>query len=200
MHLKKVILEKHAKLGLFLSKSQFSMFLGNNFFKVHFVTEESLHFWNLRKILRLLIPILSRYLQKNFQPYIVYCTQWPRPTLKWLLEKTNFLSFSLLFLRFTTNLRGTLALVSISTHPTVQCQWAVLQLIVAFELSCILHHTPPSLLPVTDHFLFNKTIPPRLAVPLNITSDWMRAQKCWRIRSILMLIPPTWKKSNPYLA
>jgi hypothetical protein len=29
------MLEKHAKLGLFLSKSQFSMFLGNNFFKVH---------------------------------------------------------------------------------------------------------------------------------------------------------------------
>jgi hypothetical protein len=29
------------------------------------------------------------------------------------------LSFSLLFLRYTTNLRGTLALVPISTHPTV---------------------------------------------------------------------------------
>jgi hypothetical protein len=29
------------------------------------------------------------------------------------------LSFSLLFLRYTTNLRGTLALVPISTHPTI---------------------------------------------------------------------------------
>jgi hypothetical protein len=62
------------------------------------------------------MPILSRYLQKNFQPYTVR----PGPTLKWLLEKTNFLSFSLLFLRYTTNLRGTLALVPISTHPTVE--------------------------------------------------------------------------------
>jgi hypothetical protein len=64
MHLKKVILEKHAKLGLFLSKSQSSMFLGDNFFYVHFVTKVSLYFLNLRKILRLLIPILSRYFKK----------------------------------------------------------------------------------------------------------------------------------------
>jgi hypothetical protein len=87
---------------------------------VHFVTEVSLYFLNLRKSLRLLIPILCRYLQNNFQPYIVYCSVWPWPTLKWLLEKTNFLSFSLLFLRCTTNLRGTLALVPISTHPNDQ--------------------------------------------------------------------------------
>jgi hypothetical protein len=32
MHLKKVIPKKRAKLGLFLNKSQFSMFLRNNFF------------------------------------------------------------------------------------------------------------------------------------------------------------------------
>jgi hypothetical protein len=35
-----------------------------------------------------------------------------------LLRKTTFLSFSLLFLRYTTNLKGTLAIVPISTHPT----------------------------------------------------------------------------------
>jgi hypothetical protein len=57
----------------------------------------------------------------------VYCTIWPRSILKRLLRKTNFLPFSLLFLRFTrtTNLKGTFATVPISTHPTLHYRYGL---------------------------------------------------------------------------
>jgi hypothetical protein len=50
----------------------------------------------------------------------VYCTVWPRPTMKWWLSKTNFCVIFPTFLRYTKNFKGTLAPVPISTHPTVQ--------------------------------------------------------------------------------
>jgi hypothetical protein len=108
MHLKKVIPKKHAKLGLIQEKYQFSMIFRNNFFLVHFVTKASLYFWNLRKNLRLLIPIKSTVWKKFFDPYIV---NDPKCWDQWWSGhwvKTNFFRIFLTFERYTTNYRGTL--------------------------------------------------------------------------------------------
>jgi hypothetical protein len=63
MHLEKVIPQKYAQLGLFV-KVPIQHVFWNNFVWVHFVTKVRLYFWNLRKIMHLLIPILSRLLKK----------------------------------------------------------------------------------------------------------------------------------------
>jgi hypothetical protein len=93
---------------------------------VQFVTKVSLYFWNLRKILRLLIPMKSiLWIKQNLDPYIV-CT-WPKkswPMMKQSLGQTNFFATNIFgtFGRYVTNLRGAFV-VNVkkspkSTHPT----------------------------------------------------------------------------------
>jgi hypothetical protein len=110
---------------------------------VHFVTKVSLYFWNLRKMLCFFTPILSRLFIKNVHPYIVYCTVWPRPTMKQLLSQTNFYVISPSFLRFTTTFRGTgtHATVPISTHPTVH---TVHNSVLAITFICLITFILPS--------------------------------------------------------
>jgi hypothetical protein len=68
MHPKKVIAEKQISC-LKKWQSLKNLFFGNNFFGVHIVTKVSLHFWNQRKNMDLLIPILAYFEKKNFSPY-----------------------------------------------------------------------------------------------------------------------------------
>ena len=55
-----------------MKKVIIASFFANNFFRGHFFTKESVYFWVLREILRLLIPNKSPIVNFFFYPYVVH--------------------------------------------------------------------------------------------------------------------------------
>jgi hypothetical protein len=89
---------------------------------VHFVTEVSLYFWILRKILRLLIPKKSKLWTQIFLP--LYC-EWPKllwPMMKRSLGQNNLFFHFPYFLKVYNNPKGYACWKckksQNSTHPT----------------------------------------------------------------------------------
>jgi hypothetical protein len=78
MHLK-----KYSRIKIFVSTQGApcvvkKFFFLESLFNVYFVTNVSLYFWNLRKILHILIPMKSIFLGKNFGPLY---SAWPKRSL-----------------------------------------------------------------------------------------------------------------------
>jgi hypothetical protein len=90
-------------------------------FWVHFVTNTSLYFWSLCKILRLLIPINPILWKNNFDPYVLH---GPKSVHLWGSGQGTKHVFKHILLTFTTKWTIpslTVVLIPISTHPNVFC-------------------------------------------------------------------------------